>query len=492
LKQAARPGPAAVFAYAAADDKALDGRLRALFERISAILLEANEAGDQSVQRFVSATTPDDVAEAGDACLVVVATPAMLADASWRALIARLMTLRRELGHGWRLHLVKIAAAPFALGESDPMAAALRAMPANLCAAYAPDMLIGDHGEAIAQSLADDIATAVQVTAKAANVVWRKGSVECVAGPALTIAGGYIVDVAYIGGARRALVAERDGALTTVNLGDLAATREAASRAAWTRKRLQTYAIAAIPGGADVLLAEDDAIVVRTLSGGDRRRLARCDGVVRALAVSPDGRIVVAAGESNNATAWSLANGACLATYDIGRSTAFAATVLGDNRSVLVGTGLGELLAFSGAASKPRLIAKLHEEDIWAVAAAGDDALLASGGLGGETVIAATSDCSERHRLQGHWGPISGLCFLGGIGGASCLASASYDGTLRIWDTDAGECLAAIAAPGPIHAIDRCVDTNGTTILAAGFAPGDDGTGPGFFAGFRISPAADR
>ncbi len=475
------PQPPAIFAFMPADDTALGGRLQAVFARLSGIFLDSGDAGKNAIERFIAAGVPPEDIYVANPVLVAVVTPYFLAHAGWRVVLKYFLEERRAFGHGSRLLVLTLEDERYALPAGDALTASIAHLPANLRPRYRADMLDGDHGRSIAERLADEIASAVAVTAKSASVVWRKGAAEFIAGAVASIDGGDIVAATYWNGAKQAAIAERNSALTTLDLATLQATRSEAARGA------PIHAMAAIPGSSGMLIAQGDTLVLHMIAGGARRRIAHCDGVIRALAVSNDGRIAVAAGDGGQGAAWSLANGACLAEYEVGQSPVLAATFLRDNRTVLIGTAQGEIRAFAGAATKPRFAVKLHAEDVWAIAGSHDDAMFASGGFGGEIAIAAAVDGAERRRMLGHWGPVAGLRFLVGAARASWLVSASHDATLRLWDAATGECLAAIAAPGPVHAIDLCADQAGASLIAAGFVPGEDGTGPSYVATYRIT-----
>jgi cytochrome c len=92
-----------------------------------------------------------------------------------------------------------------------------------------------------------------------------------------------------------------------------------------------------------------------------------------------------------------------------------------------------------GGAAEPARVLEGHAAPVAALAA-GPNGALASAGWDG-TVRVWAADGSARV-LEGHTGPVNGLAW-----GAAGLVSAGYDGTVRLWDAAGGRVLAEFGFP---------------------------------------------
>jgi len=192
------------------------------------------------------------------------------------------------------------------------------------------------------------------------------------------------------------------------------------------------------------------------------RTLRGLAGTVAALASGRDGALVVA-GSGAELRAWSAADGALVAAVAVPDGPLRAVAPLPDGRSVVVAGERGPLAAWDLVSGRPRRTFARQP---------GFAASLAL--LPGGRVLSGGSDRAVRVwdqktgrpvlELPGHTDAVTAVA-----GGAGVLASASRDGTVRLWSPEDGRCLAVLSTPGRLLALAL---SERTDLLAAA---GEDG-----------------
>lgn len=209
--------------------------------------------------------------------------------------------------------------------------------------------------------------------------------------------------------------------------------------------------VALTPDGQTVLLAgATERVGVWSLARGVLdRQLQMQPGMLGALAVTPDGRWVAGLGSEGSLTVWELAGGGRVGTWRAHASYGTCLAVAAADRVVSAGAD-GGVRVFEVPSG--RLLAELEGGAGQVVTALGASADLA-------TVLVVTEDRRMRiwdargrrvvRELVGHADRVT---FVAVHPAGLHAVSASQDGTLRFWDLERGEPLAAVRVGGSVAA----------------------------------------
>lgn len=185
-------------------------------------------------------------------------------------------------------------------------------------------------------------------------------------------------------------------------------------------------------------------------------------GPVRALAVSPDGRLALSGSFDTSAILWDIDGGQALAVLRGHESAVNAAVALPDGRFATGGED-GRILVWRLGASAPVQRLEVHGGPVAALAVSPDGTLIASASWDGTARLTALADGASRV-IGDHRGPVNAIAFLGD----GSLATGAHDGQVRIIPR---------AADRPARSIDTGAAVNG--LVAAGdgaiLAGGADG-----------------
>jgi cytochrome c len=182
-------------------------------------------------------------------------------------------------------------------------------------------------------------------------------------------------------------------------------------------------------------------------------------GPVRALAFSSDGGSLISGSFDSTIIVWTLATASANAVLRFHDGSVNAVAALPDGRFASAGED-GRVALWRRGAASPDEILEGHTAPVVALTASPDGALLASASWDG-TARVWTLATGESRVLTGHQGNVNGVAFLD----KDRTATAGYDATLRIWQREGPPHITTL--PAPQNSIVRVKDG-----LAAGGADG--------------------
>jgi len=188
--------------------------------------------------------------------------------------------------------------------------------------------------------------------------------------------------------------------------------------------------VAFLPGGKLFATTSVDQSVKLwdTASGTEKATLKGHKYEVTGLAVTSD-KIFTCDG-GGNVTAWSVAKGKELATYELGKgSAAHAVAVTADGKTLAVGLADGTVILADAASGKELRRGKLADS-VNALAFAPNGKLLAAGTQDEKLFLFDPATAQVATTLSGHGRPILGVAF---TPDGTRLISGSMDMTVRIW-----------------------------------------------------------
>ena len=223
---------------------------------------------------------------------------------------------------------------------------------------------------------------------------------------------------------------------------------------------------------------------------------------VRVLAITPDGRVTVWAGEETPPRAFETRTGRPLPAFERHVGFANALAIAGDSRHLLVGGTDRKARLFEIASGRCRLELEGHAQAVTAVAVSGDGTRALTGSLDhtarlwdladarclavfegheGRVTAVALDDRTAltaaedgvlrqwdlaqgqlRHRLAGHVGDVTSIV----LAGEGRAVSAGLDRTVRAWSLAEGAPQGRATLPAPVRGI--ALGRDGTVLAASG------------------------
>lgn len=175
----------------------------------------------------------------------------------------------------------------------------------------------------------------------------------------------------------------------------------------------------------------------RFSSGGYLRAFKGHEGAVYALAVTSDGRYFVSGGVDHTVRVWHLSTGECVRT--LGRLSPALSRLRFRNF-----LSSGEYMRTLGAGRRdPRA----HSQSVQSVSTNPSGSSVASASWDGTVCLwdIETGRCLRTY--EGHEGPVNAVCI---TSDGKYVVSAGWDKTLRVWDLNTGECLRTFTAGGDV------------------------------------------
>src|SRR5262245_58044102 len=184
-------------------------------------------------------------------------------------------------------------------------------------------------------------------------------------------------------------------------------------------------------------------------------------GPVRALAISPDGKLAISGSFDTSAIRWSLERNAAIEVLRFHEGAVNAVAYLPDGRVATAGED-GRIALWQSGGPQPVTVLTGHAAPVVALALSPD----------GQTLASASWDHSARlwplvggapRVLDGHTQNVNGVAF---ARDGRTVVTVGYDATLRIWPRDGAP--AVITLPAPLNAAAVAADGEIVTAGADG------------------------
>ena len=212
------------------------------------------------------------------------------------------------------------------------------------------------------------------------------------------------------------------------------------------------------------------AIVISAVSA-THAQLRGHGGPVRALAISPDGKIALSGSFDTSAIRWSLERNSAEQVLRFHDGAVNAVALLPDGRLVTSGED-ARIAIWALGAAQPALVLEGHKATVVALAVSPDGRMLASASWD-RTARLWPLDGGPARVLEGHSDNVNGVAF---TPDGRSVVTAGYDATLRIWPLTGSGAPAVVTLPAALNSVAVAPDGE----IAAG---GADGTlylrGPG-------------
>lgn len=184
-------------------------------------------------------------------------------------------------------------------------------------------------------------------------------------------------------------------------------------------------------------------------------------GPVRAIAVSPDGSRAISGSFDGTAILWSLSSATAERVLRFHDSAVNAVAFLEDGR-IATGGEDASIAVWQRGAAKPELVLKGHTAPIVGLAVSPDGRTLASASWDGTARLWSLADGGVVRTLEGHRQNVNGVAF---TPDGSSVVTAGYDLTLRIWPLTGDTPPTVVTLPAPLNAV---AVAPGGEIVAAG------------------------
>jgi len=181
-------------------------------------------------------------------------------------------------------------------------------------------------------------------------------------------------------------------------------------------------------------------------------------GPVRALAISPDGKLAISGSFDTSAIRWSLERNAAVEVLRFHEGAVNAVAYLPDGRVATAGED-GRIALWRPGEPQPVAVLTGHTAPVVALAVSPDGQTLASASWDHTARLWPLTGGAPRV-LEGHAQNVNGVAF---AGAGRTVVTVGYDATLRIWPRDGAPLV--ITLPAPLNAVAVAPDGE---IVAAG------------------------
>ena len=196
------------------------------------------------------------------------------------------------------------------------------------------------------------------------------------------------------------------------------------------------------------------ATALLLLGGPAQAQMRGHGGPVRAVAVSPDGRMAISGGFDQTAILWDIEAGVARKVLRFHDGAVNAVAALPDGRFATASED-GRIALWTSAGGEPVQVISAHEGPIAGLAVSPDGALLASASWDGTARIWPLAGGGAGRVIEEHKGPVNAVAFLPD----GRVVTGGHDATVRIWP-QAGDTAAPVTAqlPSPVNALAIAAD----------------------------------
>jgi cytochrome c len=207
------------------------------------------------------------------------------------------------------------------------------------------------------------------------------------------------------------------------------------------------------------------ALVVSLLAviGAPNAQLRGHGGPVRALAVSPDGKILISGSFDTSAIRWSLERSAAEDVLRFHDGAINAVVLLKDGAAATAGED-ARIAIWNPGERMPRTVLEGHQAPVVALAASDDGRFLASASWDRTARLWPVGGGTPR-LLVGHSQNVNGIAF---TPDGRAVVTAGYDATLRIWPLSGDDAPLVVVMPTPLNTLAITPDGDIVTAGADG------------------------
>jgi WD40 repeat protein len=199
------------------------------------------------------------------------------------------------------------------------------------------------------------------------------------------------------------------------------------------------WAVAVTPDGKRVITAGQDCMVMFWDAHSGRRLLSYVgnfwiDWGINSVCVSPDGKRVITAGNDNNARVWDAETGTGVLSLTTSTGWVRSVAVAPDGQRLVTGHG-GPAIVWDMVSRREIMTLMGHRAAVTCVAFSPDGQRIATASMDATARVWDTASGRGTRTLRGHTGPVWAVAL---TRDGQRIVSGSSDRTGRVWDTASG------------------------------------------------------